>query len=98
MTNNDNAASGLPDDFGPPPLELKGIFATLRREIQDAIMDSGYTQPTPIQEQAIPHLLEGKDLIGSAQREPERRLHSRCRFSNCLPKRKPARIVALRAL
>ena len=80
MTNNDNAASGLPDDFGPPPLELKGIFATLRREIQDAIMDSGYTQPTPIQEQAIPHLLEGKDLIG------------------CLPKRKPARIVALRAL
>ena len=67
MTNNDNAASGLPDDFGPPPLELKGIFATLRREIQDAIMDSGYTQPTPIQEQAIPHLLEGKDLIGSAQ-------------------------------
>ena len=27
----------------------------------------GYTNPTPIQAQAIPHLLEGKDLLGIAQ-------------------------------
>ncbi len=27
----------------------------------------GYTQPTPIQEQSIPHLLEGKDIFGCAQ-------------------------------
>ena len=27
----------------------------------------GYTQPTPIQAQAIPHLLEGRDLLGVAQ-------------------------------
>ena len=27
----------------------------------------GYTTPTPIQEQSIPHLLEGKDLLGIAQ-------------------------------
>jgi ATP-dependent RNA helicase RhlE len=26
-----------------------------------------YTIPTPVQEQAIPHVLEGKDLLGSAQ-------------------------------
>ena len=32
-----------------------------------ALKDVGYTQPTPIQSQAIPHLLEGKDLLGVAQ-------------------------------
>jgi ATP-dependent RNA helicase RhlE len=32
-----------------------------------AVTDQGYTQPTPIQQQAIPHVLEKKDLIGCAQ-------------------------------
>lgn len=32
-----------------------------------ALKDSGYTQPTPIQEQSIPQLLEGHDLLGCAQ-------------------------------
>lgn len=32
-----------------------------------ALEEVGYTQPTPIQEQAIPHLLEGTDLLGIAQ-------------------------------
>ena len=32
-----------------------------------AIAKQGYTVPTPIQEQAIPHILQGKDLIGIAQ-------------------------------
>jgi len=32
-----------------------------------AVKGEGYTQPTPIQEQAIPPLLEGKDLMGIAQ-------------------------------
>ena len=31
------------------------------------IEKAGYTTPTPIQEQAIPHLLLGKDLLGCAQ-------------------------------
>ena len=29
--------------------------------------DSGYTTPTPIQREAIPHLLQGRDLLGIAQ-------------------------------
>lgn len=29
--------------------------------------DSGYTHPTPIQAQAIPHVLKGRDVIGIAQ-------------------------------
>jgi ATP-dependent RNA helicase DeaD len=32
-----------------------------------AIQDVGYEQPSPIQEQAIPVLMEGRDMIGQAQ-------------------------------
>ncbi len=32
-----------------------------------AVREAGYDTPTPIQAQAIPHVLEGKDLIGCAQ-------------------------------
>jgi ATP-dependent RNA helicase RhlE len=33
----------------------------------EAVAKQGYTAPTPIQEQAIPHILQGKDLVGIAQ-------------------------------
>ncbi|WP_354700292.1 DNA helicase [Paraconexibacter sp. AEG42_29] len=32
-----------------------------------ALKDVGYEQPSPIQEQSIPHMLQGKDIIGQAQ-------------------------------
>jgi len=35
--------------------------------ILKALQQKGYTHPTPIQEQAIPILLKGKDLLGCAQ-------------------------------
>ncbi|NYT02998.1 MAG: DEAD/DEAH box helicase [Methanosarcinales archaeon] len=35
--------------------------------LQQALAREGYTTPTPIQMQAIPHLLQGKDLMGIAQ-------------------------------
>ncbi|MEX0717315.1 MAG: DEAD/DEAH box helicase [Planctomycetaceae bacterium] len=35
--------------------------------LQLAIEESGYTTPTPIQAEAIPHLLAGRDLMGCAQ-------------------------------
>ena len=35
--------------------------------IQSALEAQGYEKPTPIQEQAIPHVLLGKDLLGCAQ-------------------------------
>jgi len=35
--------------------------------ILKAIEEEGYTTPTPIQQQAIPHVLDGKDLMGCAQ-------------------------------
>jgi ATP-dependent RNA helicase RhlE len=36
-------------------------------QILNAIKDEGYTHPTPIQEKAIPILLDRKDLLGCAQ-------------------------------
>src|ERR1043166_3800567 len=32
-----------------------------------AVTHEGYSTPTPIQEQAIPHVLAGKDVLGCAQ-------------------------------
>jgi ATP-dependent RNA helicase RhlE len=39
----------------------------LSREVLDAVRDAGYTEPTPIQREAIPLALQGRDLIGLAQ-------------------------------
>lgn len=36
-------------------------------KIQKAIDEQGYTQPTPIQEKAIPEILKGRDFLGCAQ-------------------------------
>jgi len=39
----------------------------LSEETLKAVADSGYTEPTPIQEQAIPVVLTGRDVLGCAQ-------------------------------
>jgi ATP-dependent RNA helicase RhlE len=39
----------------------------LRPELLQAVQEAGYTSPTPIQQQAIPVAMEGRDLIGLAQ-------------------------------
>jgi ATP-dependent RNA helicase DeaD len=39
----------------------------LSEPILEALADVGYNEPSPIQEQAIPDLLSGKDVIGQAQ-------------------------------
>ena len=38
----------------------------LDSRIRAGITDAGYTTPTPIQEQAIPHVLDGRDVLGLA--------------------------------
>ncbi|MBK5284994.1 MAG: DEAD/DEAH box helicase, partial [Bacteroidia bacterium] len=35
--------------------------------IRQALVTEGYTVPTPIQEKSIPHILDGKDILGCAQ-------------------------------
>ncbi|MEM9670089.1 MAG: DEAD/DEAH box helicase [Pseudomonadota bacterium] len=39
----------------------------LHRHVLKAVTEQGYETPTPIQAQAIPHLLDGRDLLGIAQ-------------------------------
>lgn len=40
---------------------------SLSKSIQKAVFEEGYLSPTPIQEQSIPLVLAGRDLIGCAQ-------------------------------
>ncbi len=54
----------MPAHPAEPPI---GAFTKLIEPLQRAIAEEGYRIPTPIQEQAIPHLLEGRDILGSAQ-------------------------------
>jgi superfamily II DNA/RNA helicase len=39
----------------------------LSPDLLKAITDAGYSTPTPIQEQAIPYVLQGRDVLGCAQ-------------------------------
>jgi superfamily II DNA/RNA helicase len=39
----------------------------LSEKVQSAVAATGYTTPTPIQEQAIPHVLARRDVLGIAQ-------------------------------
>ena len=39
----------------------------LDEDILKAVLDNGYDEPTPIQAETIPGVLEGKDIIGQAQ-------------------------------
>ncbi len=50
---------------GPEPAAFAALG--LSEPILRALAASGYTQPTPIQTQAIPQLLMGRDLVGIAQ-------------------------------
>ena len=53
------------DDQG---VDEPGGFATLglRAEVLAALTNLGYEEPTPIQREAIPHLIAGRDLLGQA--------------------------------
>src|SRR5207248_9537251 len=57
-------AEMIEDTSGPGmPFTALGLAP----ELLDAVRDVGYTHPTPIQQQAIPLALAGRDLIGLAQ-------------------------------
>ena len=39
----------------------------LRAELLRAVCDQGYSEPTPVQSQAIPLILQGRDILAGAQ-------------------------------
>ena len=49
------------------PKPLDGVFDSLIAGLQKALRSEAYTTPTPIQQQCIPSLLGGRDVLGSAQ-------------------------------
>ena len=72
MINTDTeitSFTGLDDAVAPAATPATITFADfgLDPKIQKAVSDQGYTIPTPIQAQAIPHVLAGRDLMGAAQ-------------------------------
>ena len=46
---------------------VEGVFKDLIPELQKALSVKGYVHPTPIQSEAIPHLIKGSDVLGCAQ-------------------------------
>ncbi len=64
----------MDDDVAPtettPALDEPIVHAFaelgLRSELIEALIGLGYEEPTPIQREAIPHLLAGRDLLGQA--------------------------------
>ncbi|MFI7515727.1 DEAD/DEAH box helicase [Micromonospora echinofusca] len=57
-----------PTEPGPAALDDTSAFADLglRAELLGALTALGYEEPTPIQREAIPPLLAGRDLLGQA--------------------------------
>src|SRR5579884_2392922 len=69
------SAASAPAPHRPPPRppvsvpKMDNAFSRLglADPLAFAVQQKGYTEPTPIQQQAIPVVLAGRDVIGSAQ-------------------------------
>jgi superfamily II DNA/RNA helicase len=64
-----NANQVPPSAVYPATLSSGMLFSELglQSAMLDAVAELGYKEPTPIQAGAIPRILEGRDVIGSAQ-------------------------------
>ncbi|MBI1329528.1 MAG: DEAD/DEAH box helicase [Alphaproteobacteria bacterium] len=78
VTHSDTSTNSSPaevefkiSEASPAPVkepEVAGFDSLgLSPEVLKAVAESGYTTPTPIQAQGIPHVLQRKDIIGIAQ-------------------------------
>jgi ATP-dependent RNA helicase RhlE len=59
--------TNTPAESTDSPVSITFADFGLDPRVQKAIGEQGYNTPTPIQAQAIPHVLAGKDLMGAAQ-------------------------------
>jgi ATP-dependent RNA helicase RhlE len=64
---SDPAAQSTPATPATPATTVTFDQFGLAAEILKAVAEQGYTTPTPIQEQAIPVVLAGRDVMGAAQ-------------------------------
>ncbi|WP_404310280.1 DEAD/DEAH box helicase [Neorhodopirellula lusitana] len=57
-----------PADAAPEEEKVTGFAAmSLRPEVLRAVLDSGYSVPTAIQEEIIPYMLAGRDVLAQSQ-------------------------------
>ena len=64
---NTTVDTNIPAESSDSPVSITFADFGLDPRVQKAIGEQGYSTPTPIQAQAIPHVLAGKDLMGAAQ-------------------------------
>jgi superfamily II DNA/RNA helicase len=64
---NTTVDTNAPAESSDSPVSITFADFGLDPRVQKAIGEQGYNTPTPIQAQAIPHVLAGKDLMGAAQ-------------------------------
>jgi superfamily II DNA/RNA helicase len=64
---NTTVDTNTPAESADSPVSITFADFGLDPRVQKAIGEQGYNTPTPIQAQAIPHVLAGKDLMGAAQ-------------------------------
>jgi ATP-dependent RNA helicase RhlE len=64
---NTTVDTNTPAESSDSPVSITFADFGLDSRVQKAIGEQGYNTPTPIQAQAIPHVLAGKDLMGAAQ-------------------------------
>jgi ATP-dependent RNA helicase RhlE len=63
-TNTIDISTHASEVLAPSPITFSQLG--LRQQILDAVRDAGYTEPTPIQREAIPVALSGRDMMGLA--------------------------------
>jgi ATP-dependent RNA helicase DeaD len=50
-----------------PPRETRFDDFPLTNEVQQAVQKTGYENPTPVQAEIIPHMLDGRDVLAQSQ-------------------------------
>ena len=65
QTASQTSTSSAHPEKGTPGLQ--GAFLKLSSDLQRCVKEAGYHTPTPVQEQSIGPIADGKDLMGTAQ-------------------------------
>ncbi|MFK3620413.1 DEAD/DEAH box helicase [Corynebacterium hesseae] len=72
VSNQDTGAANNPEDTGAEEVSANDnsqgfAHLGLPDDVQEAVSKVGFTKPSPIQEETIPILMEGRDVVGLAQ-------------------------------
>ena len=97
---NEESSGSPPQKADRRPPNATGTFAELGliQPLLKALEAQGYSSPTPIQKEAIPHVLQGRDVLGCAQTGTGKTAAFALPMIQRLVETKPARPKKFRAL